>query len=107
MAKKNLFQKPQGILTAMAGPSMTPGKMPPEPKEIRIREADGGFIVSHGFSEPGKKDKVYHSLDELKGCLDETFGGTKSAKEGSAKEEKGESKAESKSEGDEKKGKAY
>lgn len=78
MAKKRMFPEPKKMLGAKPPPAMpmamdTPHKMP---KEMRIREADGGFIVSN-YDTPGDKEKVYKSVSALKKCVAEKFGGGK------------------------------
>lgn len=64
--KKGLFPAPKKI---MSMPEM------PHRKEITIREADGGFIVSSMGSDYGSKEKVYRSVAALKKCVEEKFGG--------------------------------
>ena len=44
-------------------------------KEIRIRQADnGGYIVSATDENYNSKDHTYANLDEVKDCLDKSFG---------------------------------
>ena len=64
--KKGLFPEPKKVMS-MGGT--------PHRKEITIREADGGFIVSSTGADYGTKEKVYRSVSALKKCVEEKFGG--------------------------------
>lgn len=77
MAKKRMFPAPKKLLTAQSSkavPVAVVDKPHKGPKEIRIREADGGFIVSN-YDDPTNKEKVYKSVSALKKCVAEKFGG--------------------------------
>ena len=60
-----------GMLTS------SPAKME-MPKQISIREADGGYIVSS--YDMSAKDKVYDDLAGVHACIDEKFGKKKKKK---------------------------
>ena len=77
MKKDSMFPAPKKLLgsaSSKAAPAQVVDKPHKMPKEIRIREADGGFIVS-SYNDPGDKEKVYKSVSALKKCVAEKFGG--------------------------------
>lgn len=67
------MSKKKSLFTEMAEAKGIPER--DYPKRLTIREADNGFIVTNDSFMGPSKEHIYTSIDDIKKCLDEHFGG--------------------------------